>query len=84
MKELELIVADLKNCLYTKEAELNNAIGQANTYAMSALNNRKVEVALFERSTREITTDPFEKNNILTNFTKGAAELKSAINKIEA
>lgn len=42
-----------------------------------------MEVALFEKSTQEITNDPFEKNNINTNFTKDAEELKTQINKIE-
>ena len=42
------------------------------SYTISSLNNRKIEVALFEKSTQEITNDPFEKNNVIANFTKDA------------
>ena len=83
MKELELIVEGLKACLENKQMEINISISSVSSYTISALNNRKMEVALFEKSTQEIPRDPFEKNNIIANFTKDAEELKSQINKIE-
>lgn len=83
MEELELMVADLKTCLEEKEAEINRSISSVSSYVISSFNNRKIEVALFEKSTHKITKDPFEKNNIIANFTRDAEELKSQINKIE-
>jgi hypothetical protein len=80
MKELEAIVSDLKSYLDGKERDLNNT--KISTYEFSALQNRKIEVALFEKSTRDITSDPTQKENIINNFTKGAAELKKEIDKI--
>ena len=82
MKELEIIVADLRKCLDSKEAEINASTETVSAHIMSALDNKKLEVALFEKSTRDATSDPFEKNKVIINFTKGAEELKSEINKI--
>ena len=81
MKELEEIVSDLKQCLYEKEKEITSN-PKASSYIVSALQNRKLEVALFEKSTREITPDPTQKVNIITNFKNGAEDIKTAINSI--
>ncbi|SDG11274.1 hypothetical protein [Mucilaginibacter gossypii] len=81
MKELEEIVNDLKHCLAEKEEEITSN-PNVSSYAVSALQNRQLEVALFEKSTREVTSDPTQKANIITNFTIGAKELKAAINSI--
>lgn len=83
MRELELIVEGLKACLENKQTEINSSISSVGSYTISSLNNRKMEVALFEKSTQDITNDPFEKNNIIATFTKDAEELKSQIKKIE-
>ena len=78
-----MIVEGLKVCLENKQTEIDSSISSVSSYTISSLNNRKIEVALFEKSTQEITNDPFEKNNIIANFTKDAEELKTQINKIE-
>lgn len=81
MKELEEIVKGLKQCLAEKEKEITSD-PKVSSHVISALQNRKIEVALFEKSTREVTTDPTQKVNIIENFTSGAKELKTAINSI--
>jgi hypothetical protein len=81
MKELDTIIRDLKQCLANKEDEISASPG-ASSHIISALHNRKLEVALFEKSSREVKSDPTQKTNIINNFTKGANELKDAINNI--
>ena len=81
MKELEEIVNDLKYCLAEKEKEIASN-PQVSSYTISALQNRRLEVALFEKSTKEVTSDPTQTANIIANFTSGAKELKTAINSI--
>lgn len=83
MKEIEMIIEDLKQCLFNKQEEISSTIDPVNAYTTSSMNNRKIEVALFEQSARNVTNDPFEKDNIIKNFRKGAEELKLAINSIE-
>ena len=81
MKELEEIVSDLKQCLDEKEKEITSN-SKVSSHIFSALQNRKLEVALFEKSTREVTSDPTQKGNIIANFKNGAKELRTAINSI--
>ncbi|SDM83925.1 hypothetical protein [Pedobacter antarcticus] len=82
MKELDDIIVKIKQVLDAKEQEIETATS-ASTYAHSALENRKLEVALFENSARHVTTDPTQKINIIANFEKDAKRLIDDINKIE-
>jgi hypothetical protein len=82
MKELEQIVTEVKQVLALKEEEVQNA-NSANSYVHSTLENRRLEVELFENSTKNVTTDPTQKGTIIENFRKGAKGLIEQINKIE-
>ncbi|SDH54100.1 hypothetical protein SAMN05421827_12849 [Pedobacter terrae] len=82
MKELEIIISKVKESLSAKEDEVAGAVS-VNTYVHSTLENRKLEVALFENSAKQVTTDPTQKSTILANFERDAKALINEINKIE-
>ena len=82
MKELDEIIVKIKQVLEAKEQEIDMA-ASASTYAHSTLENRKLEVALFENSAKHVTTDPTQKSNIIANFEKDAERLINDIKNIE-
>lgn len=82
MKELEVIISKVKESLSVKEEEVANALS-VNSYVHSTLDNRKLEVALFENSAKQVTTDPTQKSTIIANFERDAEKLIKEINKIE-
>ncbi len=82
MKELEIIISKVKEALSIKEDEVANAVS-VNSYVHSTLDNRKLEVALFENGAKQVTTDPTQKSIIIANFERDAEKLITEINKIE-
>jgi hypothetical protein len=82
MKELELLIEDLRKCFREKQAEINMSNETVSAHVISELQNRNIDINNFEIMSKEITKDPFQKENIITNFTEKAINLKIGINKI--
>ncbi|MFA6924777.1 MAG: hypothetical protein WC223_11060 [Bacteroidales bacterium] len=81
MKELDNLVAELKEYLLSKELELKKN-PKFDTYTRGHLLNRENEIKGFEIACREYEKDPFMKTKIINNFRKKAYEIKTEIDKI--
>jgi hypothetical protein len=82
MKELDEMIVKIKRVLDAKVQEIESSVS-VSSYVHSAVENRKLEVALFENSVQHVTTDPTQKSNIIANFEKDAVRIISEINKID-
>lgn len=81
MKELDIIVQDLKKYLESKELELKQD-PNFNAYTLSHLQNRQSDIVNFQFAAKNCETDPFFKNQIIKNFKKEANKIKSEIDAI--
>lgn len=81
MKELEILVDDLKNSLTTKELELRKN-PNFNSHTEGSLLNRQRDIEGFQLASKSCDTNPFMKNQIIENFKNDAAKIKSEIDKI--
>ena len=82
MKELDAIIAEVKDALAAKGLEIDNVSGTAITYVKDAFKNRQMEVAFFEQSISLLTVNAAQKSNIIANCKMDAQELLGEISKI--
>ncbi|TCC91933.1 hypothetical protein EZ428_09300 [Pedobacter frigiditerrae] len=82
MKELELLLEELKEALKQKEQaiELREEPSSANT--TSLINNRKADIEGFEKAISLVTKDPYSKNIIIDNFKIEVKKIKERIEEI--
>lgn len=81
MKELEILVNNLKDYLAKKEIELKQH-SNFNLYTEGALLNRQRDIESFEVATKGCEQNPFHRLDVINNFTKDADTIKSEIDKI--
>lgn len=81
MKELKLLLQEIKDKLAQKEEEISKT-GSISTNTSSLINNRRSDIASFENAIGQVTNDPFQKKIIINNFTKNAEEIKMRISEI--
>ena len=81
MKELEILVDNLKEYLKAKESELRQ-FPDFNLYIEDSLANRKREIEGFEAMSKTCETNPFHKSEVIANFTNDADSIKKEIDKI--
>lgn len=81
MKELEILVEDLKEYLKTREAELRKS-SNFNLYTEGFIINRKSDIESFEASSKSYEKNPLHKSEVIAGFTKDADLIKKEIDKI--
>lgn len=81
MKELEILIKDLKNHFATKESELRENIN-FNSHTEGFLMNRQSAIESFENACKNAETNPFHKAEVMAEFKKDAEQIKSDIDKI--
>lgn len=82
MKELTELSEQLTNELNKKEKELQEKV-DCDIYLRGHLENRRNEVQAFADSIKDITKDPFLKNEVIKNYTTDADRIISEIRQIE-
>lgn len=82
MKELKAIVQDLKLILESKKTELSLKGETLNVHTSSLLLNREKDIRSLEDHIALVTLDPFQKNNIITEFQAEADLVKKRIGEI--
>lgn len=81
MEELEKMLDELKVCLAKKTLEMNECENPS-AYTGGLLLNCKRAIEGFELGSKSYSKDPFLKKEIINNFSKKAAEIKTDIDKI--
>jgi len=81
MKELDIMVQDLKNYLDSKESKLKEN-PNFNAYTQGYLKLRLKDVESFQHACENFEPNPFLKNQIIDNFKYEAARIKSEIDEI--
>ena len=82
MKELIELSEQLKNELNKKEKELHERVN-CDIYLKGHLENRRKDVQAFTDSIKNLTKDPFLKNEIIKNYTIDADRIIAEIRQIE-
>lgn len=80
MKELEILVKDLKDHLTSKEIELKQH-PNFSLYTEGALLNRQRDIESFEAATKDCEQNPFHRSDVINNFKIDAETIKSEIDK---
>lgn len=82
MRELEIIVAELKEALAAKGKEIDRAGRCAITPVKEAFKLHEMEVISFEQSTYKVTANSNVKNSPVERYRHDANELLGMIRKI--
>jgi hypothetical protein len=81
MKELEILVDNLKDYLAKKELELSRN-PNFNSYTAGHLRNRQRDIESFESACKNCETNSFEKIKLIDSFKKDASKIKLDIDNI--